>query len=77
MLVHDPARSDKIISLTRPLSHELFKKVLSVYFSHSLPYIDKILSTSECSLSYRPPIEMGIVSYVSSFPQLDLIKLSA
>ena len=57
-----PARSGENIRLTRPLSYELFKKVLSVFFSHTIPYIEKILSTSECSCSYRLAMEMGIVS---------------
>ena len=51
------------IRLTRPLSHELFKKVLSVYSPiRTIPYIDKILSTSECSWDYGLATDMGIVS---------------
>ena len=38
--------------------------------------LKKILSTSECNWGYRPPIEIGIVSEVSSRPQLALSKIS-
>ena len=56
------AMSGENIRLTRSLSHELFKKVLSVYSpiqSHTV--IDKILSTSECNWGYGLAKEMGIV----------------
>ena len=43
------ARSGKNIMLTSPFLHEICKKVLSIYFSYSLPYIEKVLSTSESS----------------------------
>ena len=62
--------------LTHSLCHELWKIVLSVLFSYSLPCIEKILSTSECSCGYGPCIEMGIVSYVSTRPQLGPVKVS-
>ena len=73
-----PAMSGKNIQLTRSLSHELFNKVLSVLstiLSHT--NIEKILSTSECSWGYGPPIEMGIVSEISSHDQLSVVKLSS
>ena len=49
MLVMPTARSGKNIRVTCPFLHEICKKVLSVYFSHSLPYIETIISTSECN----------------------------
>ena len=64
MLVVSPARSGEIIKLTHPLSHERYTKVLSFFFSYTLPYIDVILSTSESGNGYRPHTEMGIISYV-------------
>ena len=70
------AMSGEKIKLTCPLCHELLKMVLSVLFSYSLPYIEKTLSTSECSCGYWPFIEMGIVSYVSTSPQLSPVKIS-
>ena len=57
-----PARYGENIRLIRHLSHELYKKVLNVFFSYTLPYIETILSTSECSYGYRQDTEMGIVS---------------
>ena len=47
----------------------------SVLFSYLLPYIEKMLSTFEYSCAYGPCIEMGIVSYVSTCPQLGLVKI--
>ena len=71
------AMSGENIKLTCPLCHEVWKMVLSDLFSYSLPYIEKILSTSECSCGYGPYIEMGIVSYyVSTHPQLGPVKIS-
>ena len=70
------AMSGENIKLTRSICHALWKMVLSVQFSYSLPYIEKILSTSECSCGYGPCIEMGIVSYVSTCPQLGPVKIS-
>ena len=68
-----PARSVYNSKLTHPLPHELCKKVLSVFSPmHTLPYIENILSTFQCSWGYEPPIEMRIVSEVSSRPQLGL-----
>ena len=69
-------RSGNNISWSRPLSHELFKKLLSVYsriLSHTL---EKNISISECSWGYRQHINMGIVSYVSSCPLLGLVKVA-
>ena len=53
--------------------------VHNILFSYSLapwqwPYIEKYLSTSKGSCGYGPCIEMGIVSYVSTRPQLGPIK---
>ena len=56
-----PARYGENMKLIRRLSHELYKKVLNV-FSPILPYIETILSTSECSYGYKQDTEMGIVS---------------
>ena len=57
------AMSGENIRLTRPLSHELFKKVLSVYSPiQSNTYIDKILSPSECSWGYGLATDMEIIS---------------
>ena len=73
-----PARSVENIKLTRPLPYELCKKVLSVFspiLAHT--YIKNILNTFKCSWSYVPPIEMGIVSEVSSRRQLGLCKTSS
>ena len=36
--------------------------------ARTLPYIEKRLSTFQCSWGYEPPTEMGIVSEVSSRP---------
>ena len=71
-----PVMSGENIKLTGLLSNELFKKVLNIYFSYTLPYIDKILSTSKCRYSYRQHMKMGVVSLDSSCPQLGLIKIS-
>ena len=38
-----PARYGKNIRLIRHLSHELYKKVLDVFFSYTFPYIETIL----------------------------------
>ena len=43
--------------------------------AYTLPCIDNLLSTF--NLGYRPPIEMEIVSEVSSHPQLDLSIISS
>ena len=67
------ARFGRNISLTYPLSHELCKKVFSIYFSYSLPYIVNLLSTSECNQGYMPHIEMGIILQFSSCHQLGLV----
>ena len=56
-----PARYGENIRLIRHLSHELYKKVLNVFF-YTLPCIETILSTSECSYGYKQDTEMGIVS---------------
>ena len=71
-----PVMSGENIKLTGLLSNELFRKVLNIYFSYTLPYIDKILSTSKYSYSYRQHMKMGVVSLDSSCPQLGLIKIS-
>ena len=58
-----PAMSGKSFRLTRPIPHELFKKVFKVFSPiRTIPYIEKKLSTFECSWGYGPPIEMESVS---------------
>ena len=70
-----PAKYGENIKLTLLFSHELYKKVLSVCFSYTLPCIEKILSTFECSWRYGPHLEMEFVSYASSCPQLGMVKI--
>ena len=73
-----PARSGKSIKLTHLLSNELYKKVLSVNIVFPmLSYIENIISTSKCrnGTSYGLHTNMEIVSYVSSCPQLGLVKV--
>ena len=53
------------------------KRCLAFSLLYTLPYIEEILSTSERNWGYRPPIEMGIVSEVSSHPQLGLHEISS
>ena len=62
--------SGENIKLTCPLCHELWKMVLSVLFSYTLPYMEKALSTTECSSGYRPHTELGVVSAFCSCHQL-------
>ena len=52
------------------------RRCLTFHFSYSLPYIEKILGTSECSWSYRPRTDMVIVSEFGSWHQLGLGKIS-
>ena len=61
------------IKLTRLLSHDLYRKVRSVFFSYTPQYIEEILGTSECRNGYGTHTEMEIVSCVSSCPQLGLV----
>ena len=68
--------SGENIKLTRPLYHELWKMVLSILFSITIPYMEKTLSTTECSSGYRPHTEVGFVSAFSSCHQLCLVKIS-
>ena len=53
------------------------KKGAERFFSYILPYIENIVSTSECSWGYGLATKVGIVSQVSSRPQLDLSKVSS
>ena len=76
------AESGKKYQIDEPLSHVIFKKVLSILLSYSLPYVlshtlKKILNTSECNWGYGSPIDMGIISEFSSMPQLGLSKISS
>ena len=65
----------EISSCHAPFSMSYTKRCLVFFFSHSLQYIEIILSTSEFNWGYRPPIEMRIVSKVSSCPQLALSEV--
>ena len=48
------------------------------FLSYTLPYIEKILSTSTSrSWDYGPLIEMGIVPEVSSCPELGRFRPSS
>ena len=56
------ARYGENIRLIRHLSHELYKKVFSIFFSYTSLTLKQYLSTSECSYGYKQDTEMGIVS---------------
>ena len=53
------------------------KKGAYRFFSYTLPYIENTLSTFECSLGYGLATKVGIVSQISSRPQLDLYEISS
>ena len=77
MLVHVPHLLSPIkYHVDMPTYTSAIQIVIGTYFSYTLPYIDKILSTSEYSSSYGQHMEMGVVSYVSSCPQLGLVNIS-
>ena len=68
--------SGENIKWTRSLCHELWKMVLSVLFSSTPPYMEKTLSTTECSSGYKWHTKVGVVSGFGLCHQLCLVKIS-